>query len=95
MIEPAVYGIDKLTGIVIDASLIINNNQGMRQCEREIGRHYGAQGATCHASNTTLYPNADSVYLSTQLLNSGFNSMFKFFHPIAIKLLPSPSRTIL
>ncbi|WP_221896285.1 hypothetical protein [Bathymodiolus japonicus methanotrophic gill symbiont] len=23
------------------------------------------------------------------------NSMFKFFHPIAIKLLPSPSRTIL
>ncbi|WP_221894506.1 hypothetical protein [Bathymodiolus japonicus methanotrophic gill symbiont] len=24
-----------------------------------------------------------------------YHSMFKFFHPIAIKLLPSPSRTIL
>lgn len=85
MIEPAVYGIesvlatvkgiDKLTGIAIDASLIINNSSGMRQCEREIGCEYGARGATCHASNTTLYPNADSVYLSAQLLNSGFKHL--------------------
>ena len=85
MVQPAVYGIkavlavvnaiDGLTGIAIDASLIIHNKHGMRQCEKAIGQNYGARGATCHASNTTLYPNADSVYLSAQLLKSGFQHL--------------------
>ena len=85
MIHPAIYGIDsvfdtlmaiaQLSGIAIDASLIINNKSGMRPCEREISSCYGARGAACHASNTTLYPNADSVYLSKQLLNVGFNHL--------------------
>jgi len=84
-IYPAVYGIetvlaiisgiDGLSGIAIDASLIINNSCGMRQCEREISREYGSRGAACHASNATLYPNADSVYLSSQLLKAGFNHL--------------------
>ena len=84
-IHPAVYGIesvlsvingvDGLKGIAIDASLIIKNKHGMRQCEREIGRHYGSKGAACHATNTILYPNADSVCLSEQLLKSGFKHL--------------------
>ena len=85
MIQSAVYGIDsileillgiaQLSGIAIDASLIINNKSGMRTCEKEIGSLYGARGAACHASNTTLYPKADSVYLSSQLINAGFNHL--------------------
>ena len=85
MIHPAVYGIDsvldtlmgiaQLSGIAIDASLIINNKSGMRPCEKEIGSKYGARGAACHASNTTLYPNADSVYLSNRLVKSGFRHL--------------------
>ena len=85
MIHPAIYGIDsvfdiltgiaQLSGIAIDASLIINNKRGMRPCEKEITSIYGARGAACHASNTTLYPNADSVHLSNQLLNAGFNHL--------------------
>lgn len=82
MLYPKVYGIHsaletllsikQLKGIAIDASLIINNRTGMRPCEREIARYYGGRGAACHATNTKLYPNADSVNLSTQLLHSGF-----------------------
>ena len=53
MIQPAVYGIDsvfdtlmgiaQLSGIAIDASLIINNKSGMRPCEKEISSKYGAK----------------------------------------------------
>ncbi|WP_221900541.1 IS66 family insertion sequence element accessory protein TnpB [Bathymodiolus platifrons methanotrophic gill symbiont] len=39
--------------------------------------------------------NGLSLIVSEQFGHDPFNSMFKFFHPIAIKLLPSPSRTIL
>ena len=84
-IATAVYGvesvlgiinqIDRLVGIAIDASLIINNNHGMRECEKQIGRRYAARGASCHATNTTLYPLADSVYLAEQLLKAGFNHL--------------------
>ncbi len=80
--EPAIYGIDKvisslqkedLYGIAIDAPLIIKNSKGQRSCETETGKVYGSRGASCHTSNTNLYPNAKSVYLSECLLFSGFN----------------------
>ena len=81
-IEPAVYGIDevltKLTdvsglhGVAIDAPLIINNPTGQRSCETGIGKEYGSRHASCHTSNTKLYPNARSVYLSAMLKNGGF-----------------------
>lgn len=61
-----------VTGIAIDASLIIPNRSGQRACETAISKHYGARGAGCHASNTTLYPAADSVALSRRLESSGF-----------------------
>lgn len=55
------------TGIAIDAPLIITNLTGMRQCERGIGKLYGAKGASCHTANLALFPNAVSVQLSRQL----------------------------
>jgi predicted RNase H-like nuclease len=64
-----------LSGIAIDASLIIPNQQGQRGCEKALSSAYGARGAACHASNTTLYPNADSVTLSRQLVRQGFQHL--------------------
>jgi predicted RNase H-like nuclease len=84
-IEPAVYGItevfDKLNGvsglkgISIDAPLIIKNTEGQRSCETGVGKTYGSRYASCHTSNTKLYPNAKSVYLSDQLQESGFGHL--------------------
>ncbi|MBV2128631.1 DUF429 domain-containing protein [Rheinheimera sp. SM2107] len=54
-------------GIAIDAPLIIRNQSGMRDCERQIGKLYGAKGASCHTANLTLFPKATSVLLSQQL----------------------------
>lgn len=84
-IEPAVYGIAEvfkklrdingLRGISIDAPLIIKNADGQRPCETGIGKTYGSRKASCHTSNTKLYPDAKSVYLSDQLQESGFNHL--------------------
>jgi predicted RNase H-like nuclease len=59
--------INGLTGVAIDASLIIPNVTGQRACERALSVHYGKIGASCHASNLTLYPDAASVALSRKL----------------------------
>ena len=84
-VHPAVFGIDEvfqilseaadLSGIAIDAPLIINNSDGQRLCEREIGVTYGSRNASCHPSNTSLYPNANSVELSNKLSRLGFSHM--------------------
>ena len=59
--------INGLTGVAVDASLIIRNATGQRPCERELSAHYGKMGASCHSSNLTLYPDAASVALSKKL----------------------------
>ena len=59
-------------GVAIDAPLIINNESGQRPCETEIGKMYGARGASCHTSNKILYPKAKSVDLSVSLEKEGF-----------------------
>jgi predicted RNase H-like nuclease len=64
-----------LSGLAIDASLIMPNQQGQRRCEKALSSAYGSRGAACHASNTTLYPNADSVTLSRQLVRQGFQHL--------------------
>jgi predicted RNase H-like nuclease len=84
-IEPAVYGISdvlhrlkniyELDGIAIDAPLIINNQEGQRPCENQIGKVYGSRYASCHTSNKKLYPDAGSVYLSEQLQGVGFDHL--------------------
>ncbi len=80
---PAIYGIPKvldrlnkingLTGIAIDAPLIIENATGQRLCEKEIGVAYGSRKASCHTSNTSLYLAANSVTLSKSLSKLGFS----------------------
>ncbi len=84
-VDPAVYGIDDvlnqltsivgLQGIAIDAPLIINNASGQRVCETGIGKEYGSRHASCHTSNTKLYPDAKSVYLSNKLKEKGFSHL--------------------
>jgi predicted RNase H-like nuclease len=60
------------TFIAVDAPLIIRNASGQRGCETLVGRCYGARDASCHTSNLSLYPGADSVELASQLLSNGF-----------------------
>lgn len=108
-IEPAIFGIDnvfnKLTGIVdlrgiaVDAPLIINNARGQRSCETGIGREYGSRHAACHTSNTKLYPDARSVYLSHKLQDSGFDHLQGehwqiecYPHPAIIEIFALPER---
>lgn len=108
-ILPAVAGIEnvlsslhcceQLTGVAIDASLIINNSSGQRPCEKKISKVYGGRGASCHATNTSLYPNASSVYLSQQLSQNGFAHLFGkrwqiecYPHPAIIEIFALPMR---
>jgi predicted RNase H-like nuclease len=108
-IQPAIYGfenvfkyldgIDRLIGISIDAPLIINNQTGQRACEKGIGKTYGSRHASCHTSNTKLYPNAKSVQLSTRLSEYGFNHLDIvkwqiecYPHPAIIEIFGLPER---
>ena len=56
-----------VVGVAIDAPLIINNQSGMRDCEKQIGHLYGSKGASCHTANLNLFPQALSVHLSQGL----------------------------
>lgn len=81
-IDPAVLGIEAvidrlnaiadLRAVAIDAPLIMENATGHRAAEKQISSMYGGRGASCHACNTTLYPQAASVYLSRHLRQRGF-----------------------
>lgn len=61
------------TGIAIDAPLIIRNLTSSRSCEKALSRVYSRVGAGCHTSNTTRFPNAASVQLSSSLKSQGFD----------------------
>lgn len=84
-LDPAVVGLDSISdfltglesleGIAIDAPLIIKIKTGQRPCETEVGTEYGARGASCHATNLTLYPDAFSVRLSETLSAIGFHHL--------------------
>lgn len=64
-----------LSGIAVDGPLIIGNLSGQRKCESLIGRKYGSKHASCHTSNLTLFPKADSVQLSQILASQGFQHL--------------------
>ena len=59
------------TVTAIDAPLIIPNQTGMRECERPVGKRYGARDASCHTTNLTKYPDAGSVRLAETLAAAG------------------------
>lgn len=64
-----------LTGIAIDAPLIITNSTGKRDCERDLTARYSARWAGCHAANLKMLPNADSVRLASWLSTEGFTHL--------------------
>lgn len=70
-----INNINVLTGIAIDASLIINNKNGKRACEVELSKVYSSKWASCHATNQMLYPNAFSVQLAALLKAEGFEHL--------------------
>jgi len=91
--------INELTGVAIDASLIIPNTTGQRTCERELSSHYGKMGAACHSSNLTLYPYAASVALSKKLEEHSFKHLGTdkwqiecYPHPAIIEIFGLPER---
>lgn len=59
-------------GIAIDAPLIIENPDGMRQCERNLNKQYGKYGSSCHASNQAKFHNFPGVALGKWLRKSGY-----------------------
>lgn len=93
--------VESLQGIAIDGPLIINNETGQRACERSLSREYGSKHASCHASNLTLYPNADGVQISAELEQSGFKHLGPqeekwqlecYPHPAIIEIFQLPER---
>jgi predicted RNase H-like nuclease len=60
------------TVIAIDGPLVIPNASGQRACELALSRQFGARHASCHSSNTTLYPHAASVRLEARLASLSF-----------------------
>lgn len=83
-----------LTGIAIDAPLIIPNATGQRPCEYALSADYRRRKASTHASNQTRYPNAFSVQLAAQLSNQGFIHLGReqwqiecYPHPALIEIL--------
>jgi len=90
-----------LTGVAIDAPLIIKNVTGSRVCEKDIGREYGARKASCHPSNLQKYPKADSVALSRWLESGGHQHLGStsgkwqlecYPHPAIIEIFGLPER---
>ena len=83
-----------LTGIAIDAPLIIPNATGQRTCEVDLSADYRRRKAATHASNQTRYPNAFSVQLAEQLSAQGFSHLGRkrwqiecYPHPALIEIL--------
>ncbi len=55
----------------IDAPLVIENPDGMRECEREVGRRYGRWKVAANASNTSS-TGQEGVALRSLLEDRGF-----------------------
>ena len=64
-----------IEGIAIDAPLIINNQEGQRECEAQLNQVFRGAKAGCHPSNLTLYPNAASVRAAEMLRLHGFEHL--------------------
>lgn len=97
----AVESFDRVCGVAIDASLIINNQSGARACERALSRDYITRKASCHPTNRQLYPDAASVRLSEYLQQQGFQhvkgdrwQLECYPHPALIECFGLPERLL-
>lgn len=80
-----------LVGIAIDGPLLITNDSGQRKCETLIGKEYGSRKASCHTSNLSLFPDADSAGLSSALCARGFNHLGGRLSKWQIERYPHPA----
>jgi predicted RNase H-like nuclease len=88
------------SGVAIDAPTIINNQTGMRECEKAIGQAFGRKKASCMPSHLEKYPNHPAVELSQKLETQGFQHLLKtnkfqvecYPHPAIINLFGLPER---
>ena len=91
-----------VSGVAIDAPLIIEKDSGQRACERALSKEYGSRKSSCHASNKALYPNAPSTVLAKYLSKRGFTHIGHpteerwqiecYPHPAIIELFGLPER---
>lgn len=84
-------GLPNLSGIAIDAPLIIRNTSGQRFCETLLGKQYGSRHAACHTSNLTLFPSADGVRLSRLLASKGYQHLGAADAKWQIECYPHPA----
>lgn len=89
----------EISGIAIDAPLVIENQTGQRECEKSLSRDYGSRKASCHTSNLSLYPDALSVKLSSSLRSLGYEHLSSerwqiecYPHPAIIECFGLPER---
>lgn len=95
-------GCQALSGVAIDAPLIITNTQGARACERALNAVYSSRWAGCYPSNLTRFPEASSVQLAGWLSQQGFSHLAQgtadrwqiecYPHPAIIELFALDSR---
>lgn len=92
-----------LYGVAVDASLIIPNQSGSRQCEKELTKVYGGKRkAGCYPTNLKLHGNSSGLYLEKHLAQRGFkhlNHKGKFMletypHASLIELFNLPERLL-
>jgi predicted RNase H-like nuclease len=57
---------------MIDAPLVVDNETGMRECEKEIGRRYGRWKVSANASNRGLPGVLAGVVLAARLADEGW-----------------------
>ncbi|MUV13351.1 DUF429 domain-containing protein [Noviluteimonas gilva] len=87
----ALDGIVDLQGVAIDGPLIIRNQIGQRECEREVGVFYGSRKASCHTSNLRRFPDAAGVKLSSHLVSAGFRHLAPTNHKWQLECYPHPA----
>ncbi len=82
---PAVLGLDKVSqvirstenvsGLAIDAPLILNNQTGGRPGEYALNKVYGARSAGCYLTNLDIWPDAAGVQLARSLIEEGYEHL--------------------
>jgi predicted RNase H-like nuclease len=87
--------------VAIDAPIIVRNATGCRQCERLVGRYFGAFHASCHASNTSnpVFAEGSRALRLAQALGldidpaatTGRRAIEVYPHPAIVALFDLPS----
>lgn len=99
-IAEALQPMEAISGVAIDAPLIIRNKSGYRPCERALSDVYRSRWAGCHPSNLTRFPDAGSVRLSSWLTKKGYEHLAResnwqievYPHPAIVEIFSLDTR---